>query len=236
MSHWKKELQKAFEAPESPRKRDFLRRLEQPRMGVLLFLLTQVGYIPKWNWCLSGAVFLVALVGAVVLSVDMLWVISALTPMLALSLVTESGRSECYGMAELELATRFSLRSVTLARLCILGVENLLLLVGLVFFGVCNAVHVPLHAGVYILTPFLLTTFTGLHLVRRVQGQEAVYFCVGAAIFISVCVLFTREAVPGIYQPDHLAWWLIGAVILGIGTVKQFCITIHTKEELRWSL
>ena len=44
-----------------------------------------------------------------------------LLPFVALLAVTEGTRSAVYGMEELELATRFSLKSVLLARLCLVG-------------------------------------------------------------------------------------------------------------------
>ena len=50
---------------------------------------------------------------------NVLWITAALLPFVALLAVTEGTRSAVYGMEELELATRFSLKSVLLARLCL---------------------------------------------------------------------------------------------------------------------
>ena len=52
---------------------------------------------------------------------DVLWIISALIPFIAMSILTENARSGIYLMAELEMAARFSLKSVILARMEILG-------------------------------------------------------------------------------------------------------------------
>lgn len=235
MNNWKKELRHAFEAPPPQRKRAFLRQLEQPRMSGFTFLLTQTGYIRKWVWCVSVLVFLTAVIGAGVLSLDMLWGISALTPLLALTIVCESGRSECYEMAELELATRFSLRSVTMARLCILGAENLGLLCLLMPLGLWHSGVCSLAAGVYILTPFLLTAFLGLYIVRKVRGREAVYTCVGVTLLISVSVFFTHDNIPYLYQGTCLSWWIAGALALCIGIGMQYVTIIRRTEELAWN-
>lgn len=58
--------------------------------------------------------FLIALMGARAFEKDVLWVISALIPFIALSLVTENARSNTYSMAEFEMSARFSLKVLSL--------------------------------------------------------------------------------------------------------------------------
>lgn len=126
--HLRQELKNVFDAPQPLHKRAFLRTLEQPKISILAFVLTQLGYIRRWVWIISALVFVLSAAGAAGLPSDTVWVASALMPLLALTVVSESGRSQNYEMAELEMATRFSLRSVVLARLGILGMENLIVL------------------------------------------------------------------------------------------------------------
>lgn len=235
MNNWKKELRRAFAAPPPRRKREFLRQWQMPRMSVFRFLLTQVGYIRKWVWWVSAFIFAAAVVGAGVLSRNMLWEISAMTPLLALAAVCESGRSECYEMAELELATRFSLRSVTMARMCILGAENLVLLCLLTLLGLWHSGFPSPAAGVYTLTPFLLTSFWGLYALRRIRGREGIYVCVGLALFISVSVFFTRDNIPALYRESCLSWWIAGALALCAGIGTQYAKMIKRTEELAWN-
>lgn len=127
MKQWKDELKLAFDAPGPERKREFIRQLEPQKVPSYRALFTQAAYIRKWVWCVSVIVFATAILGAAFLPNTGIWLISGLTPLLALTIIAESGRSECYGMAELEMATRFSLRSVTLARLGILGIMELII-------------------------------------------------------------------------------------------------------------
>lgn len=221
----KNDLKHAFEAPEPLHKKDFFRTLEQPRISISVFVISQIGYIRRWIWIVSVLIFVFAIVSAAWLSVDRLWMISALMPLLALTVVSESGRSENYGMAELEMATRFSLRSVILARLGILGMENLAIIGLLLPVGMWRQGIGVIRSGVYILTPYLLMTFGGLSIVRRFRGREAVYFCIGIAAFISFGVMVLQGSVARSYQTNAFVWWLICTVLLLIGTVKQ-CVGI----------
>lgn len=228
----KDNLKHAFEAPPPKRKREFLRRIALPQMSLYEFMLSQVGYIRKWIWGVSAMVFVLSLLGASVFSNDMLWFFSALTPLLALTIVSECGRSESYEMAELEMATRFSLRSVIIARLGILGVENLIIICMLIPIGIWKNVVNPVVMGVSILTPYLLTTFTGLYIVRRFRGRESVYFCACITGLVSVSVLFLHYTFPQISQSKNFVWWITTALLLCIGTVKQTRQLINRTEEL----
>lgn len=236
MNHWKDELKQAFDAPKPVKKREFIRQLEFPKVPVHKFLFTQIAYIRKWVWCVSVGVFVVAVLGLAFLPDTVLWLISGLTPLLALTIISESGRSECYEMAELEMATRFSLRSVILARLGVLGVTNLLLLGLLLPIGLQSNTVNPLATGLYIITPFLLTTFTGLLIVRKFKGQEAMYACIGSAVGVSFSVFLSHSAIPVMYQEQWLVLWIVTALALCIGTGKQCIKIIKRTEEMAWNL
>ena len=235
MSDWKESLKKAFEAPPPLRKRQFLQKLRYPEMRMSEFLLSQVGYIRKWAWAVSVSLFTLALIGTGLFGADTFWCISALTPMLALTLVAESGRSEFHEMAEMELATRFSLRSVLLARLLILGMENLAVLLLLVPVSVWNQDMNPVRAGLYMITPYLLTAWIGLSIVRRRRGREAAYSCMGVTVCVTISVSLLHASVPQIYGAEYLFWWAIGALTLCVATVKQGRAIFKRMEELSWS-
>lgn len=237
---WKNELKKAFEAPPPMRKEKFLeglssgtKRDKAPPFEITLaeFVLTQAGYIRGWVWAVSVLVFLTAMMGAVVLSEDMLWEIAALTPFLALVAVAESARSENYGMAEIEMATRFSLKSVVLARLGILGAENLLLLCLLLPLGMRNNPMEPIQAGVYMVLPFLLTTYSGTCIVRRIRGREGMYLCGVAAVCVSFGSYSVRQESAWIFRADVMGWWIVCGVLLTAGIIKQYAYIVRQARE-----
>lgn len=236
MNIWKNKLKQAFDAPEPVKKRAFLRHLDLPGMSVHAFLFSQIGYIRKWVWCVSAMVFAVSMLGAAFLPDTVLWLISGLTPLMALTIISESGRSELYKMDELEMATRFSLKSVVFARLVILGLMNLLILVGVLPAGIRSHTSAPFAAGLYIVTPFLLTSFTGLCIVRKFRGQETIYACVGATVGISVFFVLSHNIVPFIYEEQCIAAWMITALALLFGNGKQCIAMIKKTEEFAWNL
>lgn len=217
----KEELKHMFEAPEPLHKRAFLRTMEQAKISMPAFVLTQIGYIRRWIWIGSVLIFVLSVAGAAWLPAETVWVVYALIPLLALTVVSESGRSENYDMAELEMATRFSLRSVTLARLGILGLENLVILGLMLPVGIWRQGFGAVQSGVCILLPYLLMTFAGLSVVRRVHGREAVYICAGIAVCISFLAMALHDSIWQLYRADSLVWGIAAVLLLGIGTVRR---------------
>lgn len=253
----KEELQCAFAAPKPQRREAFLQLLSERSLGTeqsleterLLktglpsFVLSQVMYISKGIWWLSAAVFAAAclLAASPEMAGDrnqnqVIWGISALAPLLAMTVIAESGRSQSFRMAELEMATRFSLRSVALARLGILGLENLGMLILLAFMGRggdgAGQDGSIVQAGLGILLPYLLTSFLGLWIVRRFRGREAVYYCFGMAACISILVFMTPGHMRYPEQERNLLWWAAAAFALGVGTVKQYVRLVGETAEL----
>ena len=226
------ELSYAFEAPESLRKKEFLKVLPMPRISMYGFIISQIGYIRSWIWYVSTLIFGLFIVCAALLPTDVLWPISAFTPLLALTVVTECGRSESYEMAELEMATRFSLKSVMMARLGILGIENLMFLFLMIPVGIWKHEFSPVRMGLYILTPYLLTTFTGLYMIRKFRGLEGTLICAGIAGIVSFSLLLFQYSYPQIYQNENLIWWAVTALLLCTGAVKQTWQMINRTEEL----
>lgn len=233
---WKDVLKDSFEAPIPTRKKAFFRSIQKPSINIFEFVSTQAPYIRKWVWGLAVLIFAVALIGAEFLGRDMLWCVSALMPLLALAVITESGRSESYGMAEFELSTRFSLKSVVLARLVILGAATLTLFCLLVPFAYKNSGASILQTCVYMACPYLLTTFGGLWVVRKVRGREATYLCTGIAAGVCVGNFFLYQSFPTFYTGQGFIWWITALIIFGIGTTNQCCRMIKQMEELAWSL
>lgn len=232
----KNALEEGFEPPKPIKKEEFLRSMQAPAISNFQFVLSQAMYIRKWVWGFSVLIFAVTLTGAMYLERDMLWCVSSFMPFLALTVLTESGRSEIYGMDEFELSTRFSLRSVVLARLGILGAANLILFCLLVPFVYRSNDADILQTGVYMACPYLLTAFGGLWAVRRLRGKEVTYLC--GRIAVSVCIgnLFLYQSFPTIYAGVGFNWWIAALIAFGIGTTDQCYKMIKQTEELVWNL
>ena len=228
----KEHLKSIYEAPPHLHKKEFMQKWNHPPMNFWKFLFSQMAYIRKWIWGISAAIFTVAMFGAITAPKNLVWIISALTPLLAVTVITECGRSGNYEMAELEMATRFSLKSVILARMGILGMENLIVLGFLLAVGIWNEVFEPVQAGTCIIIPYLLTDFIGLQIVRRFKGQEAVYFCAGAAFCISAFTFLFRDIFIQICREWNPLWWVSIVLMLCVGVGGQYGNIISRTEEL----
>lgn len=235
MNNHKKELQQAFTPPPPTGKRNFLRQASCRQMTFGDFLHSQVRYLKKWIWCASASVFAIGILGAAVLSLNMVWVIASCSPILALTVLSENGRSERYQMEELELSTRFSLRSVLLARMTILGITNLLLLTLLLPLALLNNTLSPLAVGLYIVTPFLLTVQIGLAISRKVKGKDGLYACIGIAVIVSVSISLSHIQAPFLYLEQYIPWWFLTLTVLCIATTKHSVKMIQQTEELSWN-
>lgn len=232
----KRELRKAFEAPAPTRKEEFLKKIQQTKISNLSFMISQVGYIPKYVWGIFSFTFGIAIVWGCVMKKDMLWIISALIPFIALSVLTENARSGIYLMAELEMTARFSLKSVLLARMGIVGVSHLFLLMFLIPFCAMYNIGTVFQVGLYILVPYMLTVFIGLWVTRRIHGMESMYVCMGIAVGVSGMNILMRRIFSVIYEMEYVPIWIIGSVILIMLVIKEMKKSIEQTEELAWSL
>lgn len=229
-------LKEAFEAPVPIKKKDFFSNLQPQSVSTFTFIRSQIRHIRKWIWIFSIFIFVGFLIGAKFMERNVLWHVSASMPLLALSSITERSRSETYGMAEFELASRFSLKSVILARLVILGTANLLLFFLLVPFAFMNSNTNLLQTGIYILCPYLLTTFLGLLVTRKIRGKETLYLCFCIAISISFGNLLLTQAFPVFCEDTYFIWWFLAFIFFSIGTLIELQKTIQQTEELAWNL
>ena len=234
----KRNIQKAFAAPKpnQQEKVRFLRSLPQPQIGMFRFILVQASYVRKLSWALSGLILLLALFCAYNISQDTLWVVSAFIPLLGLLAVTESTRSMTYGMSEFEMSTRFSLKSVVLARMSILGLINLSIITFLTPLCRIGNNFSLLQTGMYLMVPYLLTVNFSLWIARRVNGKETIYGCMCVAVIVSGINTGLHFVTDLIYQEIYTGWWLVLSVFLLIELAYEIHCTIKRTEEYTWNL
>lgn len=234
-AYMKRILEEAFSAPEPKRKKDFLKKTGQPQISTFSFLLSQISYIRKRVWVVSVLIAVLAITSIHHVGQDCIWVTSAMMPFIALCAVTENARSAMYCMAELEMASRFSLKSVILARLGAIGLLHAVLFCTVVPFVGKNALLSFVQVGVYLLVPYLLTSVLGLAAVRKVRGKETIYICMGISVMVSYLNLLVREIIPGLYEKKQFIWWCIFAICLFIKAWSEYKKAIYQSEEMVWN-
>jgi hypothetical protein len=225
----KQALRQAFTPPAPMHKRAFLRTLPQPRLSTAAFARQQAGAVRGWVWLVSLAILAAAL--RLLRTADRadLWNLAAMMPFLAVTAVAECARSRTYGMDELEKATRFSLKSVVLARMAVVGLAHLALLAVLLLLGG------RVGWAVYLLVPYLLSTLLGLAATRRLRGREALYGCFGAAALVSSgAVLLQLSGTAWLEQAYSGRWLAVLAAVLA-ATVWESKQVIRQTEELTWN-
>ena len=234
----KRSIQKAFAAPEPDQqeKARFLRTLPQPQIGMFRFIFVQASYVRQVSWVLSGLILLLALFCTCNIREDTLWVISAFVPILGLLAVMEGNRSMTYGMSEFEMSTRFSLKSVVLARMSILGLINFAVIAILTPLCRIGNDFSLLRTGMYLMVPYLLTVNFSLWITRQVNSRETIYGCICVAVIVSGINTGLRFATDLIYQESYTSWWLVLSVFLLIELAYEIHCTIKRTEEYTWNL
>lgn len=224
-------LEQAFSVPAPKKKQEFLRTLPRQQMSIGALIVSQVAYIRKWVWVVSFLLFVPAVLLVGHITVDIIWVLSAVMPVAALLVVTEVARSSSYGMTELEMTARFSLRTILLARVVMLGAVQL---IGLVLVVPLLGISL-LQNAVYLLVPYLLTAMLSLVAVRCLQGKEGMYACGGISAFICVLCPLSRYGVPVLYASESFVFWLLAAALLMVGLIREYRKTMVHLEEFAWN-
>ena len=232
-----------YEAPVPQGKEAFLQKIErmgkeewrqEEELSCWKVLGIQIGYIRKWNWLVSVLFFAVVIVAEQSVKGRTLWGLSAFVPYLALMVVAEGLRSTRYRMEELELASRFSVKYILLARLGALGLFQLCLLLLMPFLCITRREAI-LEIGIHILLPWISTVFAMFLMIRKMHGRESHSLCVGTAVIVSgACLTFGIMNVSMFDLAGAGVWTLLlvsGAVLAG-REVYQF---IRQSEELQWN-
>lgn len=227
----KKELAEYFEAPEPKKKRAFVRQSGLQKMNLFHVIAMQFGYISKWVWIFSGLIYGITYFIAESVKTKYVSTVLAFIPFLVMISVTESMRSYRYGMEELELAARFSLKSIVMARMIMLGFVNLVVLAGVTFLlGSRTQINMA-----YVMTPYFLTAGGGLCIVRKIRGNEGTFLCFVLASLVCILELYLLWQFEAIFAPEYVWVWMLTCVMGLIVTVRESYRTIRITEELAWN-
>lgn len=229
---WKEAFSILYEPPAFQKKGAFLERLEPPGLSTGEFLFSQLFYLRPWSWLLAVAIFAAALFLMKNRLPEQIRLVSVLLPFAALSTVTELHRSARCRMEELEMASRFSLKTLLLARLTLLGLGNLLLLCALFPLMTGWGQLSLAETGFYLLCPYCLTSLLCLMVTRRFRGSESVYLCAGTAAAVSVLCSMWQEKPPVLFQGAGYAWVTLLLLALMIWEYRRY---LFCGEELVWN-
>lgn len=229
---------RAYEAPLPGRKEEFLQKIPQNSMqksSLYEIICSQIGYIHKGAWFSATAIFGAILYFLSQQEPNTVFLCSALTPFLALGVLIESGRSQRYNMAELESATKYSLRSTIFSKMLILGIFDLIVLLLIISLTQLQKRYGLLLTAAYILLPYLLTMWLGLMIERTSFGREIPYSVMGISTLISVLMFISTVTNIIILKPDYGIWWEFGTFILIAEIILSGQKRMDQLEESIWN-
>lgn len=233
------QIRELCNSPRPEKKKEFLQHLKEhgmmnrrlPVMSHGEFLAGQLFYIGKWIWILSGFLLLF-----------ITWVCCrhpgnypfALTPLLALGILLETRRSFRWRMAELEHAARFSLRSVILARMLLVGAVNtggllIVILISKPFFS-----YSLIRVFLYMMVPYLTASWLGsVHerIHRTDQGLGSILICILSSVFFAVAPAFLGQ----LYEERLTVFWAAEFILAACSLAGNLREWTSNMEEAVWN-
>ena len=221
---------------EASGKKEFIKKYQKRELNCGELFCMQLQYMGIQLTAICGYALAMLLGTLTDIDADLAKIIAVLAPLVALFALTGLGKSKKYSMEEIEMSSRFSLRTLNIIRLAIIGFAGLAVMLaascalkavtGMSLFVSFAA------AGV----PYLVTTFLCMLLIRRWHSPKNIYGCVviaagvcaamfGGIEFLESCSAgLCRVALPGVL--------LVSAVL----TAVEGCRYIKESEELQWNL
>lgn len=233
--------EEVFSAPGPERKAEFLVYLEKENsrrsspaktsLKIGSFLLSQVPYIRKRVYLISLVVLAASVLAADYAGTASIWYIAAMMPFIALCMVSESARSEIYGMAELEMASRFSIKSILLARFGTIGLVHMILLCILIPIVRYSTLLSFVQVGIYLLVPYLAASVLEFVAIRRFRGKEAISVCMGISVMVSLSNYMLESLFKILFGAKHFIIWIVLAVYLTGKVIQEYRNIICRNEE-----
>ncbi len=207
-------IKREFEAPKAKGKKTFIRKIRPRQISMSDMLLQQVKYIRITTWAALFFVIFTTVLGLLWEIENIDRIITALMPFTAVLMILEMKRSYTYNMSELEAVTRFSLKSIILARIVILGTMSLFVLAAISPLLAKASGERIFSTAVKNIIPYQATMLICLHIERSSFGRKNTYASIAAAAIFSVLIIWIDE-ISMFAQLYHTQFFeTIGAVMI----------------------
>ena len=158
----------------------------------------------------------------------------ALTPLLAVGILAETGRSYRWKMAELEYAARFSLRSIVLARMFLVGLIDTAGLLIVTAAVRSYLTYSLLRVFLYMMVPYLLAAFLG-SLYERKKGTDAglgsIVICLLSSAVFAAAPIFVSI----LYEESLTIIWAAAFILLICSLAASVREQMREMEEPIWN-
>ena len=235
----KRQLRELCRSPQPERKAEFFQQMKDQgllnkrpfRLSQGEFLAGQIAYIEKRIWLLSAFLLLF-----------ITWICRhssgnypfALTPFLASGILAQTRRSFRWKMAEMAYAARFSLRSVMLARMFLLGAaDSVGLMLVILLIRPCFSYSLT-RVFLYMMVPYLTASWLGSVYERKQRtdhGWGSVLICImSSAAFAAAPVFFER-----LYEERLTAIWAAVFMLMACCLMTSIREWVYGMEEPVWN-
>ncbi len=195
------------------------------------FLLRQFFYVGKWIWLLS-AVILLCITGICYGNTGNYPF--AITPLLAVGILVETGRSFRWKMAELEYAARFSLRSVMLARMFLVGIVETAGLIVVICVVRPWFSYSLIRIFLYMMVPYLAASLSGSVYERKTRSDNSwgsIIICFLSSGFFAAAPYFLSS----LYEERFTVIWIVAFILLIFSLFVSVRRWICELEEPVWN-
>ena len=195
------------------------------------FLLRQFFYVGKWIWLLS-AVILLCITGICYGNTGNYPF--AITPLLAVGILVETGRSFRWKMAELEYVAIFSLRSVMLARMFLVGIVETAGLIVVICVVRPWFSYSLIRVFLYMMVPYLAASLSGSVYERKTRSDNSwgsIIICFLSSGFFAAAPYFLSI----LYEERFTVIWTVAFILLFFSLAVSMRRWICELEEAVWN-
>lgn len=232
----KKMLADCYKVEQSEKQKSFIRKYQRRELIFTELLYIQFKYM--WISCAAILILLLGVTAYLAITVDdnAIFLISSIMPFAAIIALIGLGKSSRFGMEELEMATRFSVRMIKSIRLVLVGIAGLLA-VGVTSIVSFFFLNMQLRsAALFCAYPYMITTYACMIVIRKWHAKENIIGCVAIAAMVSVftitkcifclCLMLQLSEMTG----------LLLLLFIVIITAREIYLYLKESEELQWNL
>ncbi|OKP99095.1 hypothetical protein [Paenibacillus sp. P46E] len=155
-------------------------------------------------------------------NIQLIMLTSIAAPLLVIAGIQTMTQSISFNMQEIELSTYHRLEKLTLVRMSLLGMADL---IGLTLLGGLLSAWTEtgiLDLVLYLLVPFNLTCFGCLWLLNRVRTRNCGYYCLlYCGLVVTGQMFLTCNPSLGLFESSAKVKWLVLLLLTTLGVVRQ---------------
>ena len=226
-------LKKAYQISPSQREKDFLKKNEKRTPQLFDIITLEFKYLRLNSFLSAGILIVIFYLISMSENPKLMWYVSGALPVIGLLLLANLGKSEKYGMHELESSSRFSLKFIKTVRMFILGLAaiTLIITVSVMLQGkTCLSFASVLG---FVGTPYMINVWGNLLITRRWHGKGNISGCLSITVLSCMLPILIEKAIClQVIRPFFITVLL---VIISFLAVRESILYIKEREDLLWN-